>query len=62
MTPYQYYIHMKIHKAEDLLEQENVTVKEVAFHLGFEDQYYFSRLFKNKTGVAPSDWKKYIRQ
>jgi AraC-like DNA-binding protein len=61
MTPYQYYIHIKIHKAEDLLEEDNVTVKEVAFQLGFEDQYYFSRLFKNKTGVAPSDWKKYIR-
>ncbi|MDR2069545.1 MAG: helix-turn-helix domain-containing protein [Spirochaetaceae bacterium] len=62
MTPYQYYIHIKIHKAECLLEDDNVTVKEVAFQLGFEDQYYFSRLFKNKTGVAPSDWKKYIRQ
>ncbi|MDR0590064.1 MAG: helix-turn-helix domain-containing protein [Spirochaetaceae bacterium] len=62
MTPYQYYIHIKIHKAEDLLEQDNVTVKEVAFSLGFEDQYYFSRLFKNKTGIAPSDWKIYIRQ
>jgi AraC-like DNA-binding protein len=62
MTPYQYYIHIKIHKAECLLEEDKVTVKEVAFQLGFEDQYYFSRLFKNKTGVAPSDWKKYIRQ
>ncbi|MFP3089206.1 AraC family transcriptional regulator [Treponema sp. TIM-1] len=62
MTPYQYYIHIKIHKAEGLLEEADVTVKEVAFQLGFEDQYYFSRLFKNKTGVAPSDWKKYIRQ
>jgi AraC-like DNA-binding protein len=62
MTPYQYYIHIKIHKAEDLLEQDNVTVKEVAFSLGFEDQYYFSRLFKNKTGIAPSEWKTYIRQ
>jgi AraC-like DNA-binding protein len=62
MTPYQYYIHIKIHKAESLLEQDNVTVKEAAFSLGFEDPCYFSRLFKNKTGVAPSDWKTYIRQ
>jgi AraC-like DNA-binding protein len=62
MTPYQYYIHIKIHKAENLLEQDDVAVKEVAFNLGFEDQYYFSRLFKNKTGVAPSDWKKYTHQ
>ena len=60
MTPYQFYIHIKIHKAENLLEQENVSVKEVAYRLGFEDQYYFSRLFKNKTGIAPSVWKKYI--
>jgi AraC-like DNA-binding protein len=57
MTPYQYYIHIKILKAERLLEQPNVSVKEAAFRLGFEDQYYFSRLFKNKTGVTPSRWK-----
>jgi AraC-like DNA-binding protein len=57
MTPYQYYIHIKILKAERILEQPNVSVKEAAFHLGFEDQYYFSRLFKNKTGVTPSRWK-----
>jgi AraC-like DNA-binding protein len=60
MTPYQFYIHIKIHKAEGLLEQENVSVKEVSFKMGFEDPYYFSRLFKNKTGVAPSAWKKFL--
>jgi len=60
MTPYQYYIHIKIHKAEALLEQEDIPVKEAAFRMGFEDQYYFSRLFKNKTGVSPSDWKKFV--
>ena len=60
MTPYQYYIHIKIHKAESLLEQEDIPVKEVAFRMGFEDQYYFSRLFKNKTGVSPSGWKKFV--
>ena len=60
MTPYQYFIHIKIHKAESLLEQEDLPVKEAAFRMGFDDQYYFSRLFKNKTGVSPSDWKKYI--
>jgi AraC-like DNA-binding protein len=60
MTPYQYYIHIKIHKAEILLEQGALPVKEVAYQMGFEDQYYFSRLFKSKTGVSPSDWRQYI--
>jgi AraC-like DNA-binding protein len=60
MTPYQYYIQIKIYKAESLLEQQDLSVKEVAHKIGFEDQYYFSRLFKNKTGVSPSEWKNYV--
>jgi AraC-like DNA-binding protein len=62
MTPYQYYIHVKIYKAEEILEHEDISVKEAAYKMGFEDQYYFSRLFKNKTGLSPSAWKKYIKQ
>jgi AraC-like DNA-binding protein len=57
MTPYQYYINIKIDEAKHLLEQGGFTVKEAAFRLGFEDQYYFSRLFKIKTGVTPKNWK-----
>jgi AraC-like DNA-binding protein len=60
MTPYQYFIHIKIHKAENILEQENISIKEAAFKLGFEDQYYFSRLFRSKTGMSPTEWKKII--
>ena len=60
MTPYHYYIQIKIRKAETMLEEENISVKETAFRLGFDDQYYFSRLFKNKTAIPPSDWKKSI--
>jgi AraC-like DNA-binding protein len=60
MTSYQYYILTKINKARRLLEQEGVSVKEVAFNLGFSDQYYFSRLFKQKTGVPPSEWNKSV--
>jgi AraC-like DNA-binding protein len=58
MTPYQYYINIKINEAKNLLEQGSITVQETAYRLGFEDQYYFSRLFKNKTGVTPKNWKK----
>jgi transcriptional regulator GlxA family with amidase domain len=60
MTPYQYYIHIKLHMAKVLLEQGDLCVKEVAFRLGFQDQYHFSKLFKSKTGIAPSQWKSYM--
>jgi AraC-like DNA-binding protein len=60
MTPYQYFIQLKISKAESLLEND-ISIKEAAYNLGFNDQFYFSRLFKNKTGVTPSEWKVMIR-
>ena len=56
MTPYQYYIQIKINKACRLLEQTDLSIKEAAFTLGFDDQFYFSRLFKQKTGIPPSGW------
>jgi AraC-like DNA-binding protein len=56
MTPYQYFISIKIHRAKELLERGDCPIKEVAFRLGFRDEYYFSRLFKSKTGVSPSRW------
>jgi AraC-like DNA-binding protein len=61
MTPYQYFISIKINRAKELLEHE-LPVKEVAWRLGFSDEYYFSRLFKNKTGISPSHWKPYSGQ
>ncbi|MDR0583424.1 MAG: AraC family transcriptional regulator [Treponema sp.] len=57
ITPYQYFIHLKINRAKKMLEDSDILIKEVADNLGFEDQYYFSRLFKQKTGIAPSEWK-----
>jgi AraC-like DNA-binding protein len=60
MTPYQYFIQIKINKAESLLEDEDISVQYAAAKLGFEDPYYFSRLFKNKTGIAPSKWREFV--
>ncbi|OHE75566.1 MAG: hypothetical protein A2413_17435 [Treponema sp. RIFOXYC1_FULL_61_9] len=61
MTPYRYFIHLKVNRAKELLSVPGTTVKEVAFLLGFDDQYYFSRLFKKKTGVSPSDWAERVK-
>ena len=61
MTTYQYYMHIKLHRAESLLE-DDIPVAEVARRMGFEDQSYFSRLFKHKTGVSPSRWKRMARE
>ena len=44
-------------EAKRLLTYTELTNKEVAFRLGYEDPSYFSRIFKNKTGDTPSEFK-----
>jgi len=61
MTPHQYFTSIKISRAKELLRR-GLAVKEVAFCLGFKDEYYFSRLFKNKTGLSPSRWMPFARE
>lgn len=56
LSPYQYFLHMKIDKAKELLAERGTSVKEVSYRLAFQNPYYFSRLFKKKTGTSPSQW------
>lgn len=51
------HIHQHIVKvAKSLLAQKKFTISEVAYQLGFEYPNYFSRLFRKKTGVSPSNF------
>ena len=56
MSPYHYFLQMKINRSKELLLRGELSVKEVSFRLAFDSPYYFSRLFKKKTGVSPSKW------
>jgi AraC-like DNA-binding protein len=42
-----------IGKAKTLLINSNLSIKEIAYDLGFEYPHYFSRIFKSKTGQTP---------
>ncbi|MCE2790738.1 MAG: helix-turn-helix transcriptional regulator [Saprospiraceae bacterium] len=46
-----------IEQAKNILMQTNQSVSEVAFSLGFEYPQYFSRLFKQKTGKTPLEYR-----
>lgn len=56
-SPIQYFIHMKVQRACYLLDSTAMSVKEVAAALGYDDVYYFSRLFKKVLGIAPSAYR-----
>jgi len=55
----QEHIHFHlIEKAKNILLATDQTVAQIAFDLGFEYPQYFSRLFKDKTGVTPTQFRR----
>jgi AraC-like DNA-binding protein len=57
----QEHIHFYLlDKAKTLLRNTNKTVNEIAFELGFEYPQNFSKLFKKKLGISPSDYRNTI--
>ncbi|WP_375435815.1 helix-turn-helix domain-containing protein [uncultured Hymenobacter sp.] len=53
----QHLHHGLIEKAKRLLLTTSLSINETAFQLGFEYPQYFSRLFKNKTGLTPAAFR-----
>jgi len=57
VSPAQYQIQLRINRAKDLLITTNQSFKELAHSLGFESSDYFFRLFRQKTGFTPSEFR-----
>lgn len=57
LAPGQFQIQLKIHKAKELLTNTTKSVKEIAFELNFESNFYFSKLFKEKVGITPVQFR-----
>jgi len=59
-VPFKEYItQLKINKAKELLSQTDITVSELYSKVGFQDRGAFTRAFKLKTGMTPSEYKKH---
>lgn len=56
-APIDFFIRLRMRRACQLLESTPLPVKEVGAALGYEDPFYFSRLFKSVNGVAPSEYR-----
>ena len=57
-TPHQYYIDQKMNVAKHLIETTTSRVGEICQALGFDEQNYFSNLFKRKVGMSPIAYRK----
>ena len=48
----------RLEKSRKLLEETDLSIKEIAAETGYNDQNYFSRIFKNKYGISPKEYRK----
>jgi transcriptional regulator GlxA family with amidase domain len=57
MSPAQYQLMTRLSKAKELLCETILHIWKIAERVGFESPYYFSDLFKAKTGMTPSKYR-----
>lgn len=58
LSPIQHFLHLKIERACYLLDITQQSVSEISYSLGYEDSYYFSRLFKKVMGISPTRYRR----
>lgn len=57
-TPSSYIIKLRISRAKHLLQSvQELTVREIGELVGYADQNYFSRIFKQQTGLSPMHYR-----
>jgi AraC family transcriptional regulator, arabinose operon regulatory protein len=56
-SPMAYFIQLKIRKACELLDRTELPVRDIAARVGYDDPYYFSRIFKKVQGRSPARYR-----
>ena len=62
VTPYAYYLDVKITHAKYLLQRTNLSIKQIADRLGYKSDRYFSKRFREITGVTATQFRKDEKQ
>lgn len=58
-SPIEYVIRLRLRQAAYLLRDHNLPISEVARRVGYDDLFYFSRLFKTRFGQGPAAFRKH---
>jgi len=60
-TIHSYLIKCKVKEAKTLIREHNYNFTQISDMLGFANPLYFSRVFKKKTGMSPSEYKNSVK-
>lgn len=56
-SPIHYLIRKRVEAARELLMTSHIAIHEIGERCGFDNPYYFSRMFRKVTGKRPSDYR-----
>lgn len=59
-TPIEYLMKIRIKNAGILLIESQLSIIEISKHVGYDNPFYFSRVFKKVTGYSPSFYRNEI--
>ena len=62
VTPMRYVTLLRLNRARLLLAVSDLTACEIAAHCGYEDPYYFYKLFRRRFGVTPSGYRQRMKR
>lgn len=57
-----YLTQQRMEKARQLLTQTNLSIKEIAYAIGYRDSHYFSRVFRGSFSVSPSAYRRQVKR
>lgn len=57
-SPLNYHIHLKIQEACHYLDFSDLKINQISMLIGFDDPFYFTRIFGKTMGSSPSDYRK----
>ncbi|NLK27926.1 MAG: response regulator [Clostridiales bacterium] len=53
----EYLTNIRIEKAKELLEKQDISIKKICMETGYSDPNYFSRIFKKQVGLTPTEYR-----
>ena len=57
-TVTEYIRHIRLESARDLLRTTDLNISQIVYTIGFSSRSYFSKIFREKYGITPNEFKK----
>lgn len=58
----EHWQQLRIESAKELLASSNLSIQEIAYHVGYQDHGHLTRLFKKTLSVTPKDYRARVRK